>query len=93
MPQRKRKPTSPGRRFQTVADFSNITKTVPERSLTERWEEKLSAHLGLLKGDRQWPSGFIANIHIFGSKKMGRRGAEIQQPDQLSASDQRQIEP
>ena len=36
MPQRKRKPTSPGRRFQTVADFSNITKTVPERSLTEQ---------------------------------------------------------
>ena len=35
MPQRKRKPTSPGRRFQTVADFSDITKTVPERSLTE----------------------------------------------------------
>ena len=36
MPQRKRKPTSPGRRFQTVADFSDITKTVPERSLTEQ---------------------------------------------------------
>ena len=36
MPQRKRKPTSPGRRFQTVADFSDITKTVPERSLTEK---------------------------------------------------------
>ncbi len=36
MPQRKRKPTSPGRRFQTVTDFSEITKTVPERSLTEQ---------------------------------------------------------
>lgn len=36
MPQRKRKPTSPGRRFQTVADFSDITKTTPERSLTEK---------------------------------------------------------
>ena len=36
MPQRKRKPTSPGRRFQTVADFSDITKTRPERSLTEK---------------------------------------------------------
>jgi large subunit ribosomal protein L2 len=30
---RKRKPTSPGRRFQTVSDFSDITKTEPERTL------------------------------------------------------------
>ncbi len=30
---RKRKPTSPGRRFQTVSDFAEITKTKPERSL------------------------------------------------------------
>jgi large subunit ribosomal protein L2 len=33
MPLRKRKPTSPGRRFQTVADFAEITKTEPEKSL------------------------------------------------------------
>src|SRR5499427_3929899 len=33
MPLRKRKPTSAGRRFQTVSDFSEITKTTPERSL------------------------------------------------------------
>jgi large subunit ribosomal protein L2 len=31
---RKRKPTSPGRRFQSSSDFSEITKTKPERSLT-----------------------------------------------------------
>ena len=30
---RKRKPSSPGRRFQTVSDFSEITRTRPERSL------------------------------------------------------------
>jgi large subunit ribosomal protein L2 len=30
---RSRKPTSPGRRFQTSADFSEITKTRPEKSL------------------------------------------------------------
>ena len=30
---RKRKPTSPGRRFQTVSDFAEITKTTPEKSL------------------------------------------------------------
>ena len=30
---RKRKPSSPGRRFQTASDFSEITRTQPERSL------------------------------------------------------------
>jgi len=30
---RKRKPTSAGRRFQTVSDFSEITKRTPEKSL------------------------------------------------------------
>ena len=30
---RKRKPTSPGRRFQTVSDFAAITKSKPEKSL------------------------------------------------------------
>jgi large subunit ribosomal protein L2 len=33
MPLRKRKPTSSGRRFQSVSDFSEITKDTPERSL------------------------------------------------------------
>jgi large subunit ribosomal protein L2 len=28
------KPTSPGRRFQTVSEFSEITRTTPEKSLT-----------------------------------------------------------
>ena len=35
MPIRKRKPTSPGRRFQTASDFSDITKDRPERSLVK----------------------------------------------------------
>src|SRR6202795_3292513 len=35
MPIRKRKPTSPGRRFQTVSDFAEITRAKPERSLTK----------------------------------------------------------
>jgi large subunit ribosomal protein L2 len=30
---RKRKPTSPGRRFQTVSDFAEITRSTPEKSL------------------------------------------------------------
>jgi large subunit ribosomal protein L2 len=33
MPIRKRKPTSAGRRFQTVSDYSEITRTEPERTL------------------------------------------------------------
>ena len=32
----KRKPTSPGRRFQTVSDFAEITKTEPEKSLLDK---------------------------------------------------------
>ena len=35
MPVRKRKPTSPGRRFQTVSDFAEITRDKPEKSLTK----------------------------------------------------------
>jgi large subunit ribosomal protein L2 len=35
MPIRKPKPTSPGRRFVTFADFAEITKKSPEKSLTE----------------------------------------------------------
>ena len=30
---RKRKPTSPGRRFQTTSDFSDVTTSTPEKSL------------------------------------------------------------
>ena len=34
MPIRKRKPTSPGRRFQSVSDFADVTTDRPEKSLT-----------------------------------------------------------
>ena len=40
MPVKRLKPTSAGRRFQTVADFSEITKTTPEKSLTESLSKK-----------------------------------------------------
>src|SRR3954452_6273897 len=33
MPLRKRKPTSAGRRFQTVSDFSDVTTATPEKTL------------------------------------------------------------
>src|SRR6201994_2268172 len=35
MPIRKPKPTSPGRRFVSYADFAEVTKSKPEKSLTE----------------------------------------------------------
>jgi large subunit ribosomal protein L2 len=35
MPIRKPKPTSPGRRFVTYADFAEVTRSKPEKSLTE----------------------------------------------------------
>jgi large subunit ribosomal protein L2 len=35
MPIRKAKPTSPGRRFQSYADYSNLTRQNPEKSLVE----------------------------------------------------------
>jgi len=35
MPIRKSKPTSPGRRFQSHSDFSDVTRTTPEKTLLE----------------------------------------------------------
>ncbi|MGH9032356.1 MAG: 50S ribosomal protein L2 [Acidimicrobiia bacterium] len=35
MPVRKRKPTSPGRRFQTVSDFAEVTRPKPQKKLTK----------------------------------------------------------
>ncbi len=35
----KYKPTSPGRRFQSVSDFAEITSAEPVKSLVEAFEE------------------------------------------------------
>src|SRR5256714_573178 len=40
MPVRRFKPTSPGRRFMTVSDFKEITKSKPEKALTEKLTTK-----------------------------------------------------
>src|SRR5256884_4168668 len=40
MPTRRYKPTSPGRRFMTVSTFEEITKTKPEKGLTEKLTKK-----------------------------------------------------
>src|SRR5918992_503936 len=40
MPTKKFKPTSPGRRFMTVSDFAEVTKSEPEKSLVEPVKKK-----------------------------------------------------
>src|SRR5205814_6222248 len=40
MPIRRYKPTSPGRRFMSVSTFEEVTKTEPEKSLTEPMTKK-----------------------------------------------------
>src|SRR3984957_2202123 len=37
---RRFKPTSPGRRFMTVSDFAEVTKSKPEKALTEKLTKK-----------------------------------------------------
>ena len=44
MPVRRFKPTSPGRRFMTVSDFAEVTKSKPEKSLTEKLTKKGGRH-------------------------------------------------
>src|SRR3981189_1389945 len=40
MPVRRFKPTSPGRRHMSVSDFAEITKSKPEKALTEKLTKK-----------------------------------------------------
>ncbi len=56
---RKYKPVSPGRRFATVSDFSNLTKKEPEKSLTSSLNKK---------GGRN-NNGRITTRHIGGGHK------------------------
>ncbi len=51
---RKLKPTSAGRRFQTVSDFAEITRTRPEKSLTEGLTKKAGRnHFGRITSRRR----------------------------------------
>ena len=59
MPIRKRKPTSPGRRFQSASDFSEVTKSKPEKSLTE----------GLTKSGGRNAYGRVTSRHRGGGAK------------------------
>src|SRR5919205_160876 len=59
MPIRKPKPTSPGRRFVSYADFAEITKKEPEKALTE----------GLTKSGGRNTNGRITSRHRGGGAK------------------------
>jgi large subunit ribosomal protein L2 len=64
MPIRKPKPTSPGRRFVSYADYAEITKTTPEKSLVE----------GLTKsGGRNANGRKTARHRGGGAKRLSRR--------------------
>src|SRR5215212_5751429 len=59
MPLKRHKPTSPGRRFATWADSSELTKKEPERNLTE----------GLTKSGGRNTHGRITSRHRGGGAK------------------------
>src|SRR5436190_11322654 len=59
MPVRKHKPTTPGRRFATWADHSEVTKVEPEKSLTE----------GLAKSGGRNSKGRVTSRHRGGGAK------------------------
>src|ERR687886_864303 len=64
MPIKRHKPTSPGRRFATWADSSDLTKKAPERNLTE----------GLKKSGGRNTHGRITSRHRGGgAKRLYRR--------------------
>src|SRR3954464_4430256 len=64
MPIKRHKPTSPGRRFATWADHSDLTKKEPERNLTE----------GLKKSGGRNTHGRITSRHRGGgAKRLSRR--------------------
>lgn len=59
MATRKLKPTSPGRRFQTISTFDEITKTTPEKALT----------VGLTKKAGRNNNGRVTSRHRGGGTK------------------------
>ena len=67
---RKPKPTSPGRRFATYADFAEITKTEPEKSLIE----------GLKKSGGRNARGRKTSRHRGGGAKRLYRKDRLQAP-------------
>jgi large subunit ribosomal protein L2 len=57
MPIRKPRPTSPGRRFVTYADFGEVTRSTPEKSLTEGLKKSGGRNAGGRKTSRHRGGG------------------------------------
>lgn len=74
MPMKKTKPTTPGRRQMTIADFSGLTKKRPEKSLS-RGKRRISGRDG---------SGRIAIRHRGGGHKRLWRDIDFRQTDKLN---------
>src|SRR5690606_30744457 len=68
---RKYKPTTPGRRGSSVADFAEITRSQPEKSLVRP----------LSKSGGRNSSGRITTRHKGGGHKRGNRGAGCRRHD------------
>ncbi len=70
---RVRKPTSPGRRFQTVSDFAEITKDKPEKSLIVKKNSTGGRNAHGRKTARHRGGGHKRNIEllILNAPKMG----------------------
>ena len=77
---RKLKPTSAGRRFQTVSDFAEITRTTPEKSLTEGLSKKAGRNNRGRVTSRRSGGGVPARLHApprrprLRDRRGGRRG-------------------
>lgn len=71
---RKRRPTSSGRRFQTSSDFSEITKTRPEKSLITSKPERGGRNSG----------GRITSRHRGGGHKQQYRIIDFKHRDRKS---------
>src|SRR4051812_49898120 len=67
MPVRKHKPTTPGRRFATWADHSEVTKTEPEKSLTK----------GISKSGGRNSKGRVTSRHRGGGNKRRYRQVDF----------------
>ncbi|MBQ9453114.1 MAG: 50S ribosomal protein L2 [Desulfovibrio sp.] len=72
---RKLKPTSAGRRFQTVSDFEEITRTRPEKSLTEGLTKKAGRNnLGRVTSRRR--GGGVKRLYRLIDFKRDKTGVE-----------------
>lgn len=72
---RKLKPTSAGRRFQTVSDFEEITRTRPEKSLTEGLTKKAGRNnLGRVTSRRR--GGGVKRLYRIIDFKRDKTGVE-----------------